>query len=366
MPTTDPEALIRTLVRPAVQAMRAYHVPPARGLVKLDAMENPYVWPPAVREQWLDALRHAEINRYPDPQAAELKQALRRSQALPETAELLLGNGSDELIQLLGMALGGQSRTVLSPGPSFAMYRLIAGFTGMDFVEVPLRDEDFALDMPAMRAAIAEQQPAIIYLAYPNNPTGNVFDAEQVREILELAPGVVVVDEAYHAFCGESFVDQVVEQPQLLVMRTLSKMGLAGLRLGYLVAHPAWIRELEKCRLPYNINVLTQCSTEFALNNAALLQEQTARIRADRELLFAQLERLPVVARVWPSRANFLTFRTRPGTAATIHAALRDAGVLIKCLDGSHPLLHDCLRVTVGSPEENRAFLDALAAQTRE
>lgn len=361
MPTTDADALIRGLVRPAVQAMQAYYVPPARGLIKLDAMENPYVWPQSVREQWLDALREAEINRYPDPQASDLKAALRRSQGIPAAAELLLGNGSDELIQLLGMVLGGDARTVLSPGPGFAMYRLIAGFTGMNFVEVPLRGDDFALDMPAMRAAIAEHRPAIIYLAYPNNPTGNVFAAEQVREILELAPGVVVLDEAYHAFCGESFMDLVPAQPRLLVMRTLSKMGLAGLRLGFLVAQPAWIEELEKCRLPYNINVLTQRSTVFALEHEALLQEQTARIRADREVLFEQLQRLPLVVRAWPSQANFITFRTGSGTAAAIHRQLRDAGILIKCLHGSHPLLHDCLRVTVGSPAENQALLEALA-----
>ncbi|MCK8516271.1 histidinol-phosphate transaminase [Methylonatrum kenyense] len=362
MPSTEADALIRALVRPAVQEMRAYHVPPARGLIKLDAMENPYSWPQAVREQWLGALRDAEINRYPDPQAADLKAALRRSQAIPDAADLLLGNGSDELIQLLGMALGGESRTVLSPGPGFAMYRLIAGFTGMEFVEVPLRGEDFALDMPAMRRAIAECRPAIIYLAYPNNPTGNAFDAEQVREILDLAPGVVVLDEAYHAFCGESFIDLVPDRPQLLVMRTLSKMGLAGLRLGFLVAQPAWIRELEKCRLPYNINTLTQRSTLFALEHETLLEEQTARIRADRELLLEQLQRLPAVVKAWPSRANFITFRSRSGSAATIHARLRESGILIKCLDGSHPLLHDCLRVTVGSTGENRAFVDALAA----
>lgn len=357
---TDTGSLIRRLVRPAVQEMQAYHVPPASGLIKLDAMENPYVWPEALRGQWLDLLRDTAINRYPDPQATALKAGLRRTQGVPEAAGLLLGNGSDELIQLLGMALGGEQRTVLSPGPSFAMYRLIAGFTGMEFVEVPLQAADFSLDMPAMREAIARHQPAIIYLAYPNNPTGNAFAREQIEEVLDLAPGVVVVDEAYHAFCGESFIDQIPDRPQLLVMRTLSKMGLAGLRLGFLVANPQWIDELEKCRLPYNINVLTQLSVTFALDQDSLLREQSRQIRDDREGLAAALAEVPGVTRVWPSRANFLTFRTAGGAAAKTHSGLREAGVLIKRLEGSHPMLRDCLRVTVGTPQENAAFLQAL------
>lgn len=356
----DAGSLIRRLVRPAVQEMQAYHVPTASGLIKLDAMENPYVWPGALRGQWLDLLRDAAINRYPDPQAAELKVGLRRTQGIPEAAGLLLGNGSDELIQLLGMALGGEQRTVLSPGPSFAMYRLIAGFTGMEFVEVPLQATDFSLDMPAMREAIARHQPAIIYLAYPNNPTGNAFAREDIEEIFDLAPGVVVVDEAYHAFCGESFIDQIRDRPQLLVMRTLSKMGLAGLRLGFLVANPQWVDELEKCRLPYNINVLTQLSVTFALSQDSLLREQSRQIRGDREGLASALAEVPGVARVWPSRANFLTFRTAGGAAAKTHLGLYESGVLIKRLDGSHPMLRDCLRVTVGTPQENAAFLQAL------
>ncbi len=356
---SQPADLIRALVRPAVQSMQAYHVPPATGLVKLDAMENPYGWPEELVDGWLGRVRQAQLNRYPDPSAAELKQRMRQALDIPDGAELLLGNGSDELIQLLGMALGGDGRTVLTAGPGFAMYRLIALFTGMRYEEVPLREGDFALDLDAMLAAIAAHRPTIVYLAYPNNPTGNAFDRAAVQAVIEAAPGVVVLDEAYHAFCGESFADALAQHPNLLVMRTVSKMGLAGLRLGYLMGHPDWLAEFEKCRLPYNISVLTQLSARFALEHVEVFAEQTRRLREERERLFAALEAMDALT-VWPSRANFITFRVPEGRAVSVHAGLREQGVLIKKLDGSHPMLGDCLRVTVGTPEENGQFLRAL------
>lgn len=356
---SDPESLIRTLIRPAVQDMQAYHVPPSRGLVKLDAMENPFGWPKELVDAWVERLRGVQLNRYPDPSASALKQQMRRVLGVPGNAELLLGNGSDELIQLLGMALGGERRTVLTVGPSFAMYRLIALFTGMAYVEVPLRAGDFALDTEATLTAVDAHRPAIIYLAYPNNPTGNAFDRQAVESVVRAAPGVVVLDEAYHAFCGESFAGDLARYPNLLVMRTVSKMGLAGLRLGYLMGHPAWLEQLEKCRLPYNVGVLTQLSARFALEHVEVLDAQTARIREERERLLAGLQAMDHL-RVWPSQANFITFRVPAGRARAIHQSIREQGVLIKLLDGSHPMLEDCLRVTVGTPDENRQFLQAL------
>lgn len=361
---SQPQELIRALVRPAVQSMQAYHVPPAAGLVKLDAMENPYGWPEELVEGWLAEVRQAQLNRYPDPSAGELKQRMREALGVPDGADLLLGNGSDELIQLLGMALGGEDRTVLTAGPGFAMYRLIALFTGMSYVEVPLREGDFALDAEAMLAAIREHQPAIIYLAYPNNPTGNAFDRAAVEAVIQAAPGVVVLDEAYHAFCGETFADGLERYPNLLVMRTVSKMGLAGLRLGYLMGHPEWLEQFEKCRLPYNIGVLTQLSARFALEHVEVFEQQTLRLREERERLFDALAAMDALT-VWPSRANFITFRVPAGHAGAIHGVIREQGVLIKKLDGSHPMLADCLRVTVGTPQENRQFLKALSVAMR-
>ena len=244
-------------VRPEIRALSAYHVANASGLIKLDAMENPYAWPPEMVNQWLETLRQAELNRYPDPAARVLKDRLRAAMTVPTGADILLGNGSDEIIQMVLLALAGPQHTVLSVEPGFVMYHMIATFAGMDYVGISLKN-DFSLDRDAMLEAIAEHQPAIVFLAYPNNPTGNLFNNTEIETIIDATPGVVIVDEAYHAFADESFMPKVINYDNLLVMRTVSKMGLAGLRLGLLAGPAAWLTEFEKVRLPYNINVLTQ------------------------------------------------------------------------------------------------------------
>ncbi len=353
------QADVERLIRPEVRALSAYHVPDPGRLVKLDAMENPYPWPGELEPLWHEALRGIEVNRYPDPGASRLKARLRQAMGVPEEAEMLLGNGSDEVIQILLTAVAGPGRTVLAPEPTFVMYRQVALTLGLRFVGVPLRAPDFGLDGEAMLAAIAAYDPAVVFLAYPNNPTGNLFDAEAIRAVLDASRGLVVVDEAYTPFAQESFLGEVVRYPRLLVLRTVSKMGLAGLRLGWLAGAPAWVGELEKVRLPYNINVLTQRSAELALEHTAALEAQTARIREDRQALQVALGAVPGVT-VWPSRANFLLFRVAPGRAGAVFEGLKARGVLIKKLDGSHPVLADCLRVTVGTPGENAAFLNAL------
>lgn len=345
------------LLRPEVLTLSAYHVQDASGLVKLDAMENPYQWPDEMVAEWLDKLRSQGVNRYPDPAADRLRAGLRVANALPEGVELMLGNGSDELIQIILMAVA-QDAVVLAPQPTFVMYRQIAISLGLRFVGVALKPEDFALDMDAMRTAIAQHAPKVIFLAYPNNPTGNAFAAEDVLEILRIAPGLVVVDEAYAPFTDGTFMPKLAEFPNLLVMRTLSKLGLAGLRLGFLVGHPAWIGQLDKLRLPYNINVLTQLTAEFALSKQAVFDAQVGWIRRDRELMAEQLRRLPV--KVFPSQANFLTFRPLLKNADDVFEGLKAAGVLIKNLNPSAGLLANCLRVTVGNPEENQRFVEVL------
>ncbi|HHM04839.1 MAG TPA: histidinol-phosphate transaminase [Gammaproteobacteria bacterium] len=354
------EELISRWVRPEIRGLQAYHVPDAAGLVKLDAMENPYGWPESLVGAWLETLKGVSLNRYPDPQAGALKTGLRRAFALPEDMELLLGNGSDELIQMILMAVVGPDRTVLAPEPAFSMYRLISATVGLRFTGVPL-SADFRLDLPALLEAIERERPAVVFLAYPSNPTGNLFDAAAMEAVIKAAPGLVVVDEAYTPFCDASFLGRLGRYGNLLVLRTLSKLGLAGLRLGYLVGDPAWLHELDKLRLPYNINVLTQASAAFALAHFDVLAEQTRRIRADRDRLAKDLAALPGV-QVFPSQANFILFRGPAGRAPALFEALKARGVLIKRLHGAHPLLADCLRVTVGRPEENSAFLAALAA----
>jgi len=272
----------------------------------------------------------------------------------------VLGNGSDELIQIIAMALAEPGRTVLAPEPSFVMYKMIATFCGMEYRGVPLRD-DFALDMDAMLHAIEQENPALVFLAQPNNPTGNLFELNDVSKICSVAPGLVVIDEAYLAFTDRNHLDLMDAYDNVVILRTLSKMGLAGLRLGMLFGPMAWLDEFDKVRLPYNINVLTEVSAKFALTHYDVLRAQTQEIRLNRDDLFKALKGLPF-DQVWPSEANFILARAAQGQAKSIFEQLKEANILIKCLDGAHPLLRDCLRFTVGKSEENRLLLQALHA----
>ncbi len=347
------------LVRPEIRALSAYPVPVSEGMIKLDAMENPYGWPAELVERWLETLRCVPLNRYPDPGAVALKARLRETMAIPAQAGLILGNGSDELIQIIALALAKPGAVVLAPEPGFVMYRMIAVYAGMEYVGVPLRAADFSLDTEAMLAAIERHRPAVVFLAYPNNPTGNLFAAGDVRRLIAATPGIVVLDEAYFTFADRSFLPALEEYPNVLVMRTVSKMGLAGLRLGFLVGAPEWLDELEKLRLPYNISVMSQVSAGFALENKAVLDQQARYIRRQRGELFAQLEALPGIT-AFPSDANFILFRTPEGQALRVFEALKAARILIKYLGGGGGLLRECLRVTVGTPAENQAFISAL------
>jgi histidinol-phosphate aminotransferase len=356
---SDIDTLVSHWVRPEIRSLAAYHVQAATGLIKLDAMENPYTWPEELRDAWVELLRSTDVNRYPDPTAQALSERLVEAMAVPAGMRVLLGNGSDELIQMIAMSLSGPSRCVLSVDPGFVMYRLIATFCGMTYVGVPLKADDFSLDLPAVLQAMHEHQPAVVFLAYPNNPTANLFDERALTDIIRAAPGLVVIDEAYAPFTDATFMGRLGEFDNLVVMRTVSKMGLAGLRLGLLAGPAAWLDEFDKVRLPYNINVLTQASAEFALSHKAVFDRQTRRIRAERERLAAAIARLKGVE-VFPSQANFLLMRAPSGRAASWFQGLREHGVLIKNLDGAHPLLNDCLRPTVGTPAENDALLEAL------
>jgi len=364
-------SLASTLLRREILDLHAYHVPDSAGYIKLDAMENPYSVPPALCGEIADAVAAAAINRYPDPAAASLKEKIRSVLGLPDGMEVLLGNGSDELIQLLAMALNKPGATLLGVEPSFVMYKMIATFTGMRYVGVPLVANsgvdnsgvansgaaDFSLDLPATLAAIRREQPALIFLAYPNNPTGNLFPADAVIQIIEAAQGLVVVDEAYYAFAGDSFIPRLASYPNLLVMRTFSKLGMAGLRLGFLAGSAAWLEQLEKLRLPYNVGVLPQLVAGKLLEHHEVLLQQAEQIKLDRAKLYRQLSEIASV-RVYPSEANFLLFRVAHATE--VFNGLKQRGVLIKNLNGGHPMLHDCLRVTVGTPEENERFVTAL------
>jgi histidinol-phosphate aminotransferase len=352
------------VIRPEILALSAYHVSPASGMVKLDAMENPYSLPPELRNEIARLAADAPINRYPDASATVLKAALCEALAIPEGMDIMLGNGSDEIIQIIALAFARPGAILMSVEPAFVMFRMIATFTGMGYAGVPLR-ADFSLDVDAMLAAIAQHQPAVIFIAYPNNPTGNLFDAEAVSRIIEAAPGVVVVDEAYQAFADASFMGKLAQYPHLLLMRTLSKLGLAGLRLGLLAGRPEWLSQLEKLRLPYNVGVFTQLIAESVLRHPGILLQQAEAIKIERAIMSGRLAVLDGVE-VFPTNANFILFRMIQGhKAGEVFQELKKRRILIKNLDGSHPLLKNCLRVTVGTPAENVQFLEALQASLK-
>ena len=346
-------------LRPAVADLSAYAVADATGMIKLDAMENPYPLPAELRDAWADSLKSVSVNRYPDPAATELKSIMREQLCLPAESGIILGNGSDEIIQMLALALGGDDRSFVSFDPAFVMYRLIALMNGMRYVSIDLKPEDFSLDLPKALDFIQQQQPAVVFIANPNNPTGNIHDLDTLRQIADVVPGIMVVDEAYEPFTDITAMPLLGEYEHVMLMRTVSKMGLAGLRLGYLLGENRWIEQLEKVRLPYNINVLSQQAAIFALKHIEVFKGQAAQIRGERQKMFEALDAMPSLD-VWPSEANFILFRVPQGEGKNIHERLKQRRILLKSLHGAHPNLQDCLRVTVGSEEENDKFLQSM------
>lgn len=355
-------SLFQNIIRPDVLALAAYHVPDASGLVKLDAMENPYTLTPALQQALGERLGKVALNRYPVPSYKTLKSAICTKLGVPRGFDLVLGNGSDELISIVSVACAKPGAKVLAPVPGFVMYAMSAQFAGLEFIGVPFK-EDFSLDLPAMLAAIRAHRPAITYLAYPNNPTGILFDEDAMVAILQEVgdTGVVIVDEAYQPFAGTSFMERLPQFPNLIVMRTVSKLGLAGIRLGYMAADAALLNEFDKVRPPYNINVLTQATAEFILEHSEILDAQADAICAERTRMHTVLAAMDGVE-VFPSSANFLLIRvTQPNLSGTaVFERLLAKGVLVKNVGKMHALLANCLRITVSTPEENALFDTAL------
>jgi len=352
--------------RPDVRAMHAYHVQDAAGFVKLDAMENPFSLPPEMQEALGRRLGAVALNRYPGTRIFALHEALRAHAGIPADMGLVLGNGSDELISLLSVACAQPGATVLAPLPGFVMYAMSAQLAGLTFVGVPLT-ADFELDAAAMVAAIRTHRPAITYLAYPNNPTANLWDDDAIEQVVqavaETGCGLVVVDEAYQPFASKCYLGRLAAHPHVLLMRTLSKFGLAGVRLGYMMGRADLIEQVDKVRPPYNISVLNTEAALFALEHAGEFERQAEIIKAERERLLAALAGMPG-ARAYPSQANMILVRVND--AAGVFAALKARGILIKNVAGLHELLANCVRLTVGTPAENDALIAALADILRE
>jgi histidinol-phosphate aminotransferase len=355
------ETRIRRHIRQDVQSMHAYAIQPSAGLLKLDAMENPFRLPEELQRALGDRLGRVAINRYPTGCVGDVIAALSRHVELPAGCRLMLGNGSDELISLLALACDVPGATIVAPLPGFVMYEMSARLQGLGFVGVPL-SADFELDERAMLDAIERHRPAITYIAYPNNPTAHLFEAAVVERLVAAVgrqDGFVVVDEAYQPFSSRTWMPRLPDHPHVLVMRTLSKFGLAGVRIGYLCGAAPLIEQIDKVRPPYNISALNAEATLFALEQADAFARQAAMLRSERARLQAAFAEMHGV-RAYPSEANMILVRV--AEAGRVFDALKRHGVLVKHVAGLHPLLADCLRITVGTPEENGVLLDALRA----
>lgn len=351
---------INNIIRPEIARLAAYHVPDASGFLKLDAMENPYVLPASLQQELATHLAQVALNRYPVPSYSSLKASIAETLGVPAGHDIVLGNGSDELISMISVACAKPGAKVLAPVPGFVMYAMSAKLAGLEFIGVDLTS-DLKLDKQAMLEAIALHRPAITYLAYPNNPTGTLYEVDDIVDILRAVgdSGVVVVDEAYQPFAQASFMPRLAEFDQLIVMRTVSKLGLAGIRLGYMAGNNALMAEFEKVRPPYNINVLTQAAAEFVLSHVDVLDAQAADLIVQRAALADAMSELPGVI-VYPSSANFLLIRV--ANAEHVFAKLLEQKILVKNVGKMHNLLESCLRITVSTQAENALFLAALAA----
>lgn len=347
-------SFIDNWLRADIKAINAYHVPPAGDMIKLDAMESPFALPDELVDQYLAYLAESELNRYPNPSADALNQTLRELMNIPNEFGVLLGNGSDELIQLLALACETND-TILSVEPSFVMYDMIAKFTRLNYQGVALTD-DYQLDLSAMLDAINTHNPKLVFIAYPNNPTGNTFDREAIETIIQSTEAMVVLDEAYYAYAGDSFITDIAKYPNLVVLRTVSKIGFAGLRLGLLVGNAQTVAELDKLRLPYNINTLTQMSANFLLQQKTMISDNASVIIEQRQQLLNELNSVAGLT-VYPSQANFILFKAPQAQA--LFDYLKANGVLIKNLS-SAPKLTDCLRVTVGDATQNQLFMSVV------
>ena len=342
------------LIKKEIRELYPYKVDETCCPIKLDANENPYSLPDELKDKVGNALSEIFLNRYPDPFAKELKGLISRRLSLPEEC-LMLGNGSDELIQIILTATSWGSPSVVVPSPTFSMYKITGLAVGHRVLEIPL-DESFDIDPAAIIDACRKERAKVVFLSTPNNPTGNRFSDDKVLEVVKGSHALVVVDEAYGDFSGKSLVPHLKENMNLIILRTLSKIGMAGLRLGIMAANPALLNELDKVRLPYNINSLSQTVAAVLLNNMDAIDGQIDAIISERERVYKALKGLDGVT-PYPSEANFILFKVRD--ADSLHKRLIEKGILIKNLNRPGRL-ENCMRVTVGTPAENDAFLDAM------
>jgi histidinol dehydrogenase len=343
------------IVRPAVKALRAYHLDRRDVAVKLDQNENNLGVPLSMMEELLEALREAPLHRYPSPSQTEILETLSVMSDWPKEG-ILAGNGSDELLHSFALSFLEPGRKALVPTPSFFVFAYTTRLMGAEVVEVPLRDMKY--DVDAILSAIEEHQPAVVYLCSPNNPTGSALEPEDVASIAANAPGVVALDEAYWEFSGGNARRLLDPHRNLILFRTFSKaLALAGLRLGYLLAAPELAVEIKKTQQAYPLSRVAIEAARIASRHRDLLRERALAIVRERDRLYQRMSSMRGL-QVFPSKGNFLLFRTRLGAKKTFEALLA-RGLLVRDVSG-HPLLEEMLRVAIGTPSENQELERAL------
>jgi histidinol-phosphate aminotransferase len=343
------------LVRIKVKGLKAYQVENLDEGIKLHANENPYPPSPELLKKIFQGLDQLKLNRYPDPDCKNLKQAIaKKTGALPE--QIIIGNGSDELIQYLMQVLCDEGDTIAFPDPTFAMYGITSQCLGLTPVSFPLNN-NWDFDAQTALEALAKHKARLVFISYPNNPTGNCFSEQEIQKLIEQFKGIVVLDEAYYDFAGKSFLKQMATHNNLVVLRSLSKIGLAGLRIGYGIFPSVLAEQVNKVRLPYNSNTLSQWVATELLNNFTHLQNQIHTILEERTRLMDKLSKLPGII-AYPSNSNFILFQAQNG-GEKLFKELKKNGILLRNLN-AHPRLKNCLRVTIGTKQENDQFLDQL------
>lgn len=347
--------ILKDLVADAIYQQNGYKAPVHSGAIKMDANENPFGLQEPLKRKLMEELKNIEFNRYPEAGNPELRVKLANYYGVDQDW-IMLGNGSDELIQILCLAMKGRINGVMVPCPTFVMYKIIALNTGQKVAEVPL-DENFDLNLDAMLGKFGADFPSLIFLSYPNSPTGNLFDRDKIETLIKKAPGLVIVDEAYGAFSGQTLLDLTKKYDNLLILKTLSKRGMASIRLGFILGNPEVVAELNKVRLPYNINALSQRTAIFFLDHIDEFDRQVDDIVQRREELFIGLKKIAGIE-PHPSRANFIYFSCN-FDSDRIYANLAAQGIMVKNLN-QPPRMINCMRVTVGNHHENETFLKAL------
>ncbi len=343
--------MIEKMIKEPIKGMKAYQVDNSKYDIKIDANEsNTNIFQEIMPEIWENVMKE-DINRYPDSEASELRKAISGFIGVP-TEKILCGNGSDEFIKMIIDGFVNPGEVVLSHSPTFGMYGISTRVSGGTYAEIET-DEAFSIDIDALITKARELKPKLIFLCNPNNPTGNILEKSQVRRVLRETEAILILDEAYIEFAGESMVDEIGDWENLVIMRTLSKaFGLAGLRLGYIIADGPIMEVVRAIKPPYNLNRISQRFATEVLVHASYINKNIEAIKDERERMLGELVKIDEL-KVFPTKSNFILIRTVE--AENLDKAFKDESILVRKYSGGR--LENCLRISIGLQSENEAVM---------